>query len=78
ESLCQVAPGNIGAVLVEYGVLQGAQIMLGRAADVQAAVAAFDLSGGQRRLDRCPAGISQVTEPLASWLLKGERAVQVG
>jgi hypothetical protein len=56
----QVTPGDAGAVDVEDGVHDAAQVVLGRPADVQALASALGPPGGEDGADQFPAGIGEV------------------
>jgi hypothetical protein len=60
EVVGQIAPGDAGAVDVEDGVHDAAQVVLGWAADVQAFASALGPPGGERWSDQFPAGVGQV------------------
>lgn len=57
----QVVPLHPGAVHVRDRVHDLAQVMLGRASDVQRMPALLGPPGAEQRLDQLPAGIGQVT-----------------
>lgn len=69
EVVRQVAPGEASAVHIQDGIHRRAQVVIGRAADVQAAAAALGPPGRQDQLDQLPAVVGQVTRgrALMTW-----------